>query len=136
MKAVKGIKLLPRPAVGCEKGAESLVANPVLQAARQTYLLFHKQCRVPGDSARWVALSEDFNQVVPQALCRNYSFTGLAETFKTFGLMGNRNMARSGGISRRTRRGRREQRRTRTIIIFGHAQILSFLSPRDRGDSI
>lgn len=109
------------------EGAESLVANPVLQAARQTYLLFHKQCRVPGDSARRVALSGDFNQVVPQALCRNYSLTGLAETFKTFGLMGNRNsMARPGGISWRTRRGRREQKRTRTIIIFGHAQILSF----------
>lgn len=41
--------------------------------------------------------------------------------------MGNRNMARSDGISRRTRlraaAPRREQKRTRTIIIFGHAQI-------------
>lgn len=112
------------------KDAESLVTNPVLQATRQTYLLFHKQCRVPGDSAWRVTLSGGFNQVVPQALCRNYSLTGLAETFKTFGLMGNRNMARSGGISRRTRRGRREQKRTRTIIIFGTAQILSPPPPR------
>lgn len=70
-------KVVTRPAVGCE-GAESLVANPVLQAARQTYLLFHKQCRVPGDSARQVALSGCFNQVVPQALCRNYSLSGFS----------------------------------------------------------
>lgn len=72
-----------------------------------------------------VALSGGFNQVVPQVLCRNYPLTGLAETFKTFGLMGNRNMARPDGISRQTNGGG-EQRRTWTIIIFGHAQILSF----------
>jgi len=118
MKAVKGIKLLPGQSSRMREGAESLVANSMLQAARQTYLLFHKQCRVPGDSARRVALSGDFNQVVPQALCRNYSLTGLAETFKTFGLMGNRNMARLGGISRRTRRGRREQKRNADNYYF------------------
>lgn len=68
-------KVVTRPAVGRERVLNRSPSHGVVTScARQTYLLSHKQCRVPGDSLcrRRVALSEGFNQVVPQALCRNY----------------------------------------------------------------
>lgn len=82
-----------------------------------------------------VALSGGFNQVVPQVLCRNYPLTGLAETFKTFGLMGNRNMARPGRISRRTDGETGDEQRERGQLLFS-GTLKFYCFPRDRSGSI